>query len=89
MYKNKVSCKVNEICESGKIKKPKSKASPEKVFVGYKKKSKKKQLKTLDDKLKEHSKHHSKKHIAQMKKDIKAGSSFKKAHMNAMKSVGK
>lgn len=35
--KNNVSCKVNEICEKGKIKKPKSKYSPEKIFIGYKK----------------------------------------------------
>lgn len=38
--KNNVSCKVNEICEKGKIKKPKSKYSPEKIFIGYKKPTK-------------------------------------------------
>lgn len=37
----------------------------------------------------EHSKHHSKKHMAQMKKDIKNGSTFKAAHQKAIKKVGK
>jgi hypothetical protein len=40
--KNKVSSCVNEICEGQKVKTPKLKYTPEKVFVGYKKSSKSK-----------------------------------------------
>tara|TARA_R100000231_G_C5240200_1_gene139528 strand:+ start:210 stop:410 length:201 start_codon:yes stop_codon:yes gene_type:complete len=40
-------------------------------------------------KLKEHSKHHSAKHMAMMRKDMKAGMSFTKAHNKAKKLVGK
>ena len=54
-----------------------------------KKKKKKKQLKTLKEKLKEHAKHHSKKHMDMMRKDIKDGMSFEKAHERALKMVGK
>ena len=43
------------------------------------------QLKTLD----KHSEHHSKKHMEEMKKDMKNGMSFKQAHENALKKVGK
>jgi len=39
-------------------------------------------------KMKEHSKHHSAKHMSAMKKDIKKGSSFTKAHTKAIKKVG-
>jgi hypothetical protein len=41
------------------------------------------------DKLKEHSKHHTAKHMAIMRKEMKAGSSFTKAHNKAKKMVGK
>jgi len=49
----------------------------------------KKKTTSMADKLKEHSKHHSKKHMAMMRKDIKAGMSFTKAHNKAKKMVGK
>ena len=39
--------------------------------------------------LKKHSVHHSKKHMDEMKKDMKKGASFSKAHKTAMKKVGK
>jgi len=41
------------------------------------------------DKLKEHSKHHSTKHMSMMKKMMKGGASFTKAHNAAKKMVGK
>ncbi len=41
------------------------------------------------DKLKEHSKTHSAKHMAIMKKMMKGGASFTKAHNAAKKMVGK
>ena len=41
------------------------------------------------DKLKEHSKHHSTKHMSIMKKMMKGGASFTKAHNAAKKMVGK
>jgi len=41
------------------------------------------------EKLKEHGKHHTAKHIAMMKKEMRNGSSFSKAHAKAMKKVGK
>ena len=41
------------------------------------------------DKLKQHAKHHSAKHLASMRKDMKNGMSFTKAHNKAMKMVGK
>ena len=40
-------------------------------------------------KLKEHSKHHTAKHMAMMRKDMKAGMSFTKAHNKAKRLVGK
>ncbi len=40
-------------------------------------------------KLKEHSQHHTPKHMAMMRKDMKAGMSFTKAHNKAQKMVGK
>lgn len=40
-------------------------------------------------KLKEHSQDHSAKHMAMMRKDMKAGMSFTKAHNKAKKMVGK
>ena len=49
----------------------------------------KKKTTSINDKLKEHSKHHSKKHMSMMRKDIKAGMSFTKAHNKAKKMVGK
>jgi len=39
--------------------------------------------------LEKHSQHHSAKHMKQMKKDMKKGDSFKKAHVKALKKVGK
>ena len=41
-----------------------------------------------EKKLKEHSKHHSSKHMAMMRKDMKNGLSFTKAHNKAKKAVG-
>tara|TARA_Y100000592_G_scaffold99048_1_gene173842 strand:- start:749 stop:964 length:216 start_codon:yes stop_codon:yes gene_type:complete len=41
------------------------------------------------DKLKEHSKHHSAKHMSIMRKMMKGGTSFSKAHTVAKKMVGK
>ena len=38
--------------------------------------------------LKKHKIHHTTKHMAQMKKDMKKGVSFKKSHIKAMKKVG-
>ena len=49
----------------------------------------KKKTTSINDKLKEHSKHHSKKHMTMMRKDIKAGMSFTKAHNKAKKMIGK
>jgi len=49
----------------------------------------KKKTTSMADKLKEHSKHHSKKHMDMMRKDIKDGMSFTKAHNRAKKMVGK
>jgi hypothetical protein len=57
----------------------------------YKKKAK--PLKALTpaqkDKLKKHSVHHTKKHMEQMRKDMRKGLSFSKAHQKAMKDVGR
>tara|TARA_R100001463_G_scaffold13577_1_gene36472 strand:- start:233 stop:361 length:129 start_codon:yes stop_codon:yes gene_type:complete len=39
--------------------------------------------------LKKHSEHHSKKHMNEMKKSMRSGMSFKKAHTIAQKKVGK
>ncbi len=39
--------------------------------------------------LKKHSEHHSKKHMDEMKKNMRSGMSFKKAHTIAQKKVGK
>ena len=41
-----------------------------------------------NEQLQKHAKHHSAKHMAQMKKDMKKGDSFKTAHNKAMKKVG-
>ena len=41
------------------------------------------------DTLAKHSKHHTQKHMTAMKKDIKSGKTFKQAHKNALKRVGK
>ena len=41
------------------------------------------------DRLKEHAKHHTTKHMAMMRKDMKAGMSFTRAHNKAKKMVGK
>jgi len=49
----------------------------------------KKKTTSMADKLKEHAKHHSKKHMDMMRKDIKDGMSFTKAHNRAKKMVGK
>ncbi len=43
----------------------------------------------MEKKLKEHSQHHSAKHMSMMRKDIKAGMTFTKAHNKAQKMVGK
>ena len=39
--------------------------------------------------LKKHKKHHSTKHMAQKKKDMKIGITFKKSHNKAMRKVGR
>mgnify|MGYP001372096193 FL=1 len=44
----------------------------------------KKEKKTLT----KHKIHHTAKHMAQMKKDMKKGTTFKKSHIKAMKKVG-
>ena len=44
----------------------------------------KKEKKTLA----KHKIHHTAKHMAQMKKDMKKGTTFKKSHIKAMKKVG-
>jgi len=36
-----------------------------------------------------HSKHHTKKHMSEMRKAMRAGSTFTAAHKKAMKKVGK
>ena len=41
------------------------------------------------DTLKRHASHHTKKHMEQMKKEMKSGIPFTKAHKNAMRKVGK
>ena len=38
--------------------------------------------------LTKHKVHHTKKHMAQMKKTMKKGATFKKSHIQAMKKVG-
>ncbi len=63
-----------------------------KVKKTYNKKPQKNRKKlslALENKLKEHSKHHTKKHIAEMRKLMKQGMSFSKAHTQAMKTKGK
>tara|TARA_R110000787_G_scaffold2377_2_gene9558 strand:+ start:2558 stop:2809 length:252 start_codon:yes stop_codon:yes gene_type:complete len=47
----------------------------------------KKQISLLNsiDRLKKHAKKHTKKHMASMKRDMKKGISFTKAHKNAIK----
>jgi hypothetical protein len=45
--------------------------------------------KTQNNTLKKHSVHHSKKHMNFMRKLIKDGSTFSKAHTKAIKEVGK
>ena len=55
-----------------------------------KKSTKRKALtKRQEDTLKKHSKHHTKKHMAEMRRRMKAGSTFTAAHKAAMKKVGK
>ena len=39
--------------------------------------------------LKRHSAHHTKKHMSEMRKAMRAGSTFTAAHKKAMKKVGK
>ena len=90
---NKVSSCVNDMCENKKVKPQKSKYSPDKVFVGYKKSSKSKgcgcKKKSNAELFKEHKKHHTKKHISEMKKLIKKGKTFDEAHREVMKKFGK
>ena len=42
----------------------------------------------ISDKVEKHAKHHSDKHMNVMKKEIKKGTSFTKAHKTAMNKVG-
>ena len=67
-------------------KKKKKKKKVEKKVV---KKEKKTMTQKQKDKLKEHSKKHSAKHMSAMKKMMKGGSSFTKAHNAAKKMTGK
>ena len=60
-----------------------------KVYNKKPQKNRKKLSLALENKLKEHSKHHTKKHIAEMRKLMKQGMSFNKAHAQAMKTKGK
>ena len=52
-------------------------------------KSKSKLTDKEEEKMKEHSKHHTKKHITEMRKLMKKGHSFTKAHNEVMKKMGK
>jgi hypothetical protein len=45
--------------------------------------------KTQKTTLKKHSPHHTKKHMSSMKKNMKKGKSFSKAHAIAIKKVGR
>ena len=45
--------------------------------------------KRQQDKLKEHSKHHTPKHMADMRKAMRSGSTFTKAHIIAKKKKAK
>ena len=45
--------------------------------------------KRQQDAMKKHSKHHTRKHMAEMRRRMKAGSTFTAAHKAAMKKVGK
>ena len=63
-------------------------AKPKKKVV-IKKKKNAGMSQNQKDKLKEHSKHHSAKHMSMMKKMIKGGASFSRAHNAAKKMVGK
>ena len=67
-------------------KKKKKKKKVEKKVV---KKEKKTMTQKQKDKLKEHSKKHSAKHMSAMKKMMKSGASFTKAHNAAKKITGK
>ncbi len=49
----------------------------------------KKLTKRQTDALAKHKRHHTPKHMAEMRKSMRAGASFTKAHKNAMKKVGK
>jgi len=49
----------------------------------------KKLTKRQTDALARHKKHHTAKHMAFMRKSMRAGASFTKAHKDAMKEVGK
>jgi len=64
-----------------KAKKPKKKVGNKKKNVGMSQNQK--------DKLKEHAKHHTAKHMTIMKRMMKGGVSFTKAHNAASKMVGK
>ena len=65
---------------------PPKKAPPKKAPP---KKPTKKLTEAQLKRLEKHSVHHSKKHMAEMKKDMLNGMSFKMAHEKAMKKVGK
>ncbi len=50
---------------------------------------KRKKKTTITDKMKEHSKHHTPAHMRLMRKYMKEGMSFTKAHNKVMKEIGK
>lgn len=60
---------------------------PKKKYI--KKPARKGMTQKQKDRLKEHAKHHTTKHMAMMRKDMKAGLSFTRAHNKAKKMVGK
>tara|TARA_Y100001938_G_scaffold144798_1_gene220178 strand:- start:2507 stop:2683 length:177 start_codon:yes stop_codon:yes gene_type:complete len=58
--------------------------------MAVKKKLKTKKLTSRQEAaLKKHSAHHTKKHMSEMRKSMRAGSTFSAAHKKAMKKVGK
>jgi len=74
---------INEETGEAKVTKPR-KYTERDVFCKCSNKDK-----SMKELFKEHSKHHTKKHIKEMKRLIKNGMSFNKAHQKTMKTIGK
>ena len=71
---------------------PTTKSKPKKKPPTMKKissPSRKSLSESQEKRLKKHSEHHTKKHMAEMRKDMIMGMSFKMAHEKAQKKVGK